>query len=199
MPRGAERKKRARGAARKAATPGAPAAGPGAGAKPPAPANDLVAGFQLHELKRLIRLVQRTGIGELELNAGGRSVRISATPSNGGSGHPVVAAPAPLARPAALAGQAPAPVADTAATPPPNQKTIASPMVGTFYRSPAPDADPFVEVGDVVEVGQTVCIIEAMKLMNEIEAETKGRVAQILVENAQPVEFGQKLFLIDPL
>jgi acetyl-CoA carboxylase biotin carboxyl carrier protein len=76
---------------------------------------------------------------------------------------------------------------------------ITSPMVGTFYRSPAPDADPFVEVGDVVEVGQTVCIIEAMKLMNEIEAETKGRVVKILVENAQPVEFGQRLFLLEPL
>jgi acetyl-CoA carboxylase biotin carboxyl carrier protein len=72
-------------------------------------------------------------------------------------------------------------------------------MVGTFYRSPAPDADPFVEVGDVVEVGQTVCIIEAMKLMNEIEAEFRGRLVQVLVENAQPVEFGQKLFLVEPI
>ena len=75
---------------------------------------------------------------------------------------------------------------------------IASPMVGTFYRAPAPDADPYVEVGDRVEVGQTVCIVEAMKLMNEIEAETRGRVVKILVENAQPVEFGQKLFLVQP-
>jgi acetyl-CoA carboxylase biotin carboxyl carrier protein len=71
-------------------------------------------------------------------------------------------------------------------------------MVGTFYRAPAPDADPFVEAGDLVEVGQTVCIIEAMKLMNEIEAEFKGRVVQVLVENAQPVEFGQKLYLVEP-
>jgi acetyl-CoA carboxylase biotin carboxyl carrier protein len=194
MPRGAERKKRARGATRPPA-----AAAPGADARRPAPANDAVAGFQLHELKRLIRLVQRTGIGELELNSGGRSVRISASPANGGSGHPMVTA-APAARPAAAAaGPAPAPAAEAAAAQASNQKAIASPMVGTFYRAPAPDADPFVEVGDVVEVGQTVCIIEAMKLMNEIEAETKGRVAQILVENAQPVEFGQKLFLIDPL
>jgi len=71
-------------------------------------------------------------------------------------------------------------------------------MVGTFYRAPAPDADPYVEVGDMVEVGQTVCIIEAMKLMNEIESEFRGRVVKILAENAQPVEFGQKLFLIEP-
>ncbi|OGF22826.1 MAG: acetyl-CoA carboxylase, biotin carboxyl carrier protein, partial [Candidatus Eisenbacteria bacterium RBG_19FT_COMBO_70_11] len=75
---------------------------------------------------------------------------------------------------------------------------ITSPMVGTFYRAPAPDADPYVEVGDMVEVGQTVCIVEAMKLMNEIESETRGRVARILVENQQPVEFGQKLFLVEP-
>src|SRR5262249_60325319 len=98
---------------------------------------------------------------------------------------------------AAAAAVAAAPAAP--AEPASNLKPITSPMVGTFYRAPAPDADPFVEVGDVVSVGQTVCIIEAMKLMNEIEAETKGRVAQILVENAQPVEFGQKLFLIEPL
>ena len=71
-------------------------------------------------------------------------------------------------------------------------------MVGTFYRSPAPDAEPYLEVGKQVEVGQTVCIIEAMKLMNEIESEVRGRVTRILVENGQPVEFGQTLFLIDP-
>jgi oxaloacetate decarboxylase alpha subunit len=191
MPRGAERKKRAR---KPQAGKPADAAAPGANAK--RPPDIAVAGFGLHELKRLIRLVQRTGIGELELNAGGRSVRISATPST--TGHAIVAAPvagAPAAPPAAPAAAAPAPAPEPAA----NQKAVVSPMVGTFYRSPAPDADPFVEVGDIVEVGQTVCIIEAMKLMNEIEAETKGRVAQILVENAQPVEFGQKLFLIDPL
>ena len=195
MPRGAERKKRARADRKGPKQPTAPAAGPDAPAA--AKADHVVAGFQLHELKRLIRLVQRTGIGELELNSGGRSVRISASPSDGGSGHAAVAIPArgpaaPAAHPAAVP-PAPAPAE------PPAGKAIVSPMVGTFYRAPAPDADPFVEVGDVVEVGQTVCIIEAMKLMNEIEAETKGRVAQILVENAQPVEFGQKLFLIDPL
>jgi len=197
MPRGAKRKKRTRDAGPGGRSAPASAAA-GMDVKRPAPANDAVAGFPIHELKRLIRLVQRTGIGELELNSGGRSVRISAAPTNGGQAHPVVVAPgAPAARPAA--GPAPAPAAPAAPEPPANQKEVVSPMVGTFYRAPAPDADPFVEVGDVVEVGQTVCIIEAMKLMNEIEAETKGRVAQILVENAQPVEFGQKLFLIDPL
>jgi oxaloacetate decarboxylase alpha subunit len=153
-----------------------------------------VAGFSLSELNRLIRLVQRTGIGELELNASGRSVRIAANSAPGTV--PVVAA-APVAAPAARPAAAPASAA--AAEPESKAKPIVSPMVGTFYRSPAPDADPFVEVGDLIEVGQTVCIIEAMKLMNEIEAETKGRVVEILAENAQPVEFGQKLFLVEPL
>jgi acetyl-CoA carboxylase biotin carboxyl carrier protein len=74
---------------------------------------------------------------------------------------------------------------------------VTSPMVGTFYRAPAPDADPYIEVGDTVEVGQTVCIVEAMKLMNEIESDVKGRIARILVENAQPVEYGQILFLVE--
>jgi len=187
MPRARERKKRA----------AAPSAEPGGNSSRPAePASVEVAGFELSELRRLIRLVQRTGIGELELNSGGRSVRISATPADGG-GWGVAAPPAPLETKAAVLAPA-APVAPAAETSP-QRKAVTSPMVGTFYRAPAPDADPFVEVGDVVEVGQTVCIIEAMKLMNEIEAEAKGRVAQILVENAQPVEFGQKLFLIDPL
>jgi acetyl-CoA carboxylase biotin carboxyl carrier protein len=156
-----------------------------------------VAGFELRELNRLIRLVQRTGIGELELTSAGRSVRISAN-ATGGTWVAPAHAPAPPPAHAAPAATAAAPATDSApaAT---NRKAIVSPMVGTFYRSPAPDADPFVEKGDVVEVGQTVCIVEAMKLMNEIEAESKGRVVEILVENAQPVEFGQKLFLVEPL
>jgi acetyl-CoA carboxylase biotin carboxyl carrier protein len=162
--------------------------------------NVALAGFRLGELQQLIRLVQRTGIGELELNSNGRSVRISATPAGGGTW--VATTPAAGAASADLpAAVATAPVAEVkpAAEPASSYKTITSPMVGTFYRSPAPDADPFVEVGDVVEVGQTVCIIEAMKLMNEIEAETKGRLVKILVENSQPVEFGQKLFLVEPI
>jgi acetyl-CoA carboxylase biotin carboxyl carrier protein len=100
---------------------------------------------------------------------------------------------------AAAAAERPAPVAAAPASPTAENATvIVSPMVGTFYRAPAPDADPYVEVGDMVEVGQTVCIVEAMKLMNEIESDFRGRVVRILVENAQPVEFGQKLFLIEP-
>ncbi|MGH7731498.1 MAG: acetyl-CoA carboxylase biotin carboxyl carrier protein [Candidatus Eiseniibacteriota bacterium] len=151
-------------------------------------------GFELAELRRLIELVQQTGIGEIEVTNGGRTVRIAAqagsvpvatmTADVTAEGAPVPAT-APAGPPPA-AGQAAAPLA------------IVSPMVGTFYRAPAPDADPYVEVGDTVSVGQTVCIVEAMKLMNEIESEVKGRVVKILVENAQPVEYGQKLFLVEP-
>jgi acetyl-CoA carboxylase biotin carboxyl carrier protein len=159
----------------------------------------LVGEFELTQIRRLIRLVQRTGIGELEVNSGDRSVRISAA-SGSAPGSWVMSAPAPApARPATTDAPAAPAAADSAAGASRTAQAISSPMVGTFYRAPAPDADPFVEVGDIVEVGQTVCIIEAMKLMNAIEAEVKGRVVQVLVENAQPVEFGQKLFLVEPV
>src|SRR5437867_11820343 len=151
----------------------------------------------LTELRRLIRLVQRTGIGELEVKSGQKAVRISAPSMTTGSS----SAPAWLHGGAGVertgGGAASAPPA--AAAKADTHVAITSPMVGTFYRAPAPDADPYVEVGDSVEVGQTVCIVEAMKLMNEIESEVKGRIVEILVQNAQPVEFGQKLFLVEPI
>ncbi len=151
----------------------------------------------LAQIRQLIRLVQRTGIGELEVSSGDRTVRIAAQPRVpvNVSSSPVVALAGPPAEKTAVAA---AGAAAAAGPPLENVAAITSPMVGTFYRAPAPDADPYVEVGDMVEVGQTVCIIEAMKLMNEIESEHRGRVVKILVENAQPVEFGQKLFLIEP-
>jgi acetyl-CoA carboxylase biotin carboxyl carrier protein len=99
---------------------------------------------------------------------------------------------------AADAGGAASPAAPALPAKTEQHAAITSPMVGTFYRAPAPDADPYVEVGDIVEVGQTICIVEAMKLMNEIESEVRGRVVKILVENAQPVEYGQTLFLVEP-
>ena len=145
------------------------------------------------ELRRLIRLVQRTGIGELEIRSVGRTVRIAAASGHVTNSVPGYVAPAPAPAPVAT------PAGSAAAARAYEHAAIVSPMVGTFYRAPAPDADPYVEVGDVVEVGQTVCIIEAMKLMNEIEAESRGRVVKILIENAQPVEYGQKLFLIEPV
>ena len=150
----------------------------------------------LTEVRQLIRLVQRTGIGELEVSSGDRTVRIAAQscfPANTGLPPAAVYTPALERLAVAAAGTAPSAPQGTE-----NLAVITSPMVGTFYRAPAPDADPYVELGDMVEVGQTVCIVEAMKLMNEIESEHRGRVVKILVENAQPVEFGQKLFLIEP-
>ena len=160
--------------------------------------------MDLNEIKRLIQLVQKSGIGELEVTEGGRTIRISASPvyASGPAPYVVSAAPAP----APAAGMAPgvaaaaAPVSSEAAAKAADAHLVpvVSPMVGTFYRSPAPDADPYVEMNSSVEIGQTVCIIEAMKLLNEIECESRGRIARILVENGSPVEYGQALFLVDP-
>jgi acetyl-CoA carboxylase biotin carboxyl carrier protein len=157
--------------------------------------------MDLSEIKRLIQLVQKSGIGELEITEGGRTIRIAAAPVNSTSPVPVQyvmpggqPAMAPTAAGAAAAAAAEAPQKDAEA----HLVPVVSPMVGTFYRAPAPDADPYIELGSQVEIGQTVCIVEAMKLMNEIESEVKGRIARILVDNAQPVEYGQTLFLVDP-
>jgi len=149
--------------------------------------------MDLRKLKKLIDLVEESGISELELTEDGEKVRISRHMPAG-----QVAAPVPtmVAAPAA----APAPAASTPAVPeaaPVEEgNVVTSPMVGTFYTSPSPEADQFVKVGDKVEVGDTLCIIEAMKLLNEIEAEQAGVVKQILVNNAEAVEFGEKLFVI---
>jgi acetyl-CoA carboxylase biotin carboxyl carrier protein len=152
----------------------------------------MLEGIELSDLRRLIRLVQHSGIGELEVSSGGRTVRIAAHAGTMPVAHaPAAHAPAPRVE---ASGPAATPASDAES----RAKAITSPMVGTFYRAPAPDADPYVEVGDIVEVGQTVCIVEAMKLMNEIESEVRGRIVQIVATNEQPVEFGQKLFLVEP-
>ena len=154
--------------------------------------------MDLRKLKKLIDLVQESGIAELEITEGEEKVRIA----SGGAvqAAPVVAvapAAAPVPPPAAAPAVAPAPApVPAAADAVPEGKVIKSPMVGTFYRAPSPEAKPFVAVGDSVKEGQTVCVIEAMKLMNEIEAEWPGVVKAILVENGQPVEYGQALFVI---
>ena len=181
---------------------GPPRPRPGNAVKSPGGASDnlSVGGFGFTELRRLIRLVQRTGIGELEVSSGGRTVRIAA------SAGAATAVLRPAGEPWPPVGDVHAPRSALGAAGPAAAGTaktdhlvpVASPMVGTFYRAPAPDADPYVEVGDTIEVGQTLCIVEAMKLMNEIESEMRGKVVKILVENAQPVEFGQKLFLVEP-
>ncbi len=151
--------------------------------------------MDLRKLKKLIDLVEASGISELEITEGEEKVKIV----KGGGAPAVVAAPGP--GPAALAPIAPpAPVvsAPQAETPEaaPEGHPVKSPMVGTFYRTPSPDAKAFVEVGQAVKEGQIICIIEAMKLMNEIECDKSGTVKAILVENGQPVEYGQPLFII---
>ncbi len=146
--------------------------------------------MDLRKLKKLIDLVQESGIGELEITEGEERVRISRS----GPGAPVVvAAPGP----AAAAPGTPAVPVPAAAPEAPAGHTLKSPMVGTFYRSPSPGAPAFVEVGQSVTKGQTLCIIEAMKLLNEIESDMAGVVKAVLVEGGQPVEYGQPLFVIE--
>ena len=147
--------------------------------------------FDLQEIKKLIELIERSPITEFELVAKDLRVRIS---KNGGG----VPAIREVLVPAAVVQTAPvAAVAAPAAEPQKQLYELKSPMVGTFYRSPSPDADPYVRVGDNVEPGKVLCIVEAMKLMNELECEVRGRIVEILIENVQPVEFGQILFRID--
>jgi len=151
--------------------------------------------MDLRKLKKLIDLVQESGIGELEITEGEERVRIS----RAGTGTPMAMATHPhMAMMAAPGAPAPAaPAAAPEAPPAPAGHTLKSPMVGTFYRSPSPGAPAFVEVGQAVAKGQTLCIIEAMKLLNEIESDAAGTVKAILVENGQPVEYGQPLFVIE--
>mgnify|MGYP000949205815 FL=1 len=154
--------------------------------------------MDLRKLKKLIEMVEESGIAEIEITEGEEKVRITrANPQ------PVAyAAPQPTQiympqaapMPAAAAPVAPAPAAEAA--PAIEGEAIKSPMVGTFYRSPSPGAKAFVEVGQQVNVGDTLCIIEAMKLLNEIEAERAGTIKAILIENGQPVEYGEPLFII---
>lgn len=156
--------------------------------------------MDLRKLKTLIDLVSESGVAELEITEGDDRVKIvnrvgaapvaAATPAVIAT--PVVASAAPAAAPAPAVAAEPA-AAPVAAE---DTRTINSPMVGTFYRAPSPGAKPFADVGQKVKAGDTVCIIEAMKLLNEIETEYDGVIKEILVENGQPVEFGQPLFVI---
>jgi acetyl-CoA carboxylase biotin carboxyl carrier protein len=150
--------------------------------------------MDLRKLKKLIDLVQESGIAELEVTEGEERVKI--VRSGRATGETFVTVPAHPASPPAPPPPAAAAPAEPPA-PPPEGHMVKSPMVGTFYRASAPDAKPFVEVGDTVKAGQTVCIIEAMKLMNEIESDRDGVVKAILVDNGQPVEYGEPLFVIE--
>ncbi len=156
-------------------------------------------GLTRTDIEKLIDVIHQKGIEEFELEQGGTRLRIVSAGRQGSS------VPQPTANSAVQPGPLPSQeVAATSSTPggdteeDPNLKKVTSPMVGTFYRSPSPGSKPFVEVGDKVDEDSVLCIIEAMKLMNEIKAEMRGVVRKILVENAQPVEYGQAIYLIEP-
>ena len=154
--------------------------------------------MDIRKVKKLIELLEESGISELEISEGEESVRISR--------HPRMAMPGPVSAPAPAnqaAAAAPPPVAQVPATaagehkPRNDDQTITSPMVGTYYSASAPGAKPFVDIGMEIKVGQILCIIEAMKMMNQIESDKAGKVIAILAKNGEPVEFGQPLFIIE--
>ncbi|HKS54789.1 MAG TPA: acetyl-CoA carboxylase biotin carboxyl carrier protein [Steroidobacteraceae bacterium] len=158
--------------------------------------------MDIRKVKKLIELLEESGIAEIEISEGEESVRISRYPAGGPAPAPVVHyAPAPMAPMAApMAAAAAAPVAAAPAAPVAAAKadhTVTAPMVGTFYVAATPGAKAFVDIGSEVNVGDTLCIIEAMKMMNQIESDKAGRVTAVLVKNGDPVEFGQPLFIIE--
>ena len=152
-------------------------------------------------LKKLIRIVERSSVDEIEVEQDGLRVRVAKNAHNNAQAAAVTAgagsAPAGL-EPAQQDGHPGPEVSAPAAKPEDSYHAIRSPIVGTFYRAPAPDADPYVEVGQIVQPKTVLCIIEAMKLMNEIESDVSGRIMKILVENGQPVEYNQPLFMLEP-
>jgi acetyl-CoA carboxylase biotin carboxyl carrier protein len=156
----------------------------------------------IRKIKKLIELLEESGIAEIEIKEGEEAVRISRMPVPGTVTH---AAPQPMHVPAgALSPSAAATAAQAGAAaeaPPPkpksNEHVITAPMVGTFYGSPSPGAKAFVEIGDEIKLGQVLCIIEAMKMMNQIEADKAGRITSIMAHNGDPVEFGQPLFVVE--
>jgi acetyl-CoA carboxylase biotin carboxyl carrier protein len=152
--------------------------------------------MDLRKLKTLIELVESSGIAELEISEGEERVRITRSlPGHAPASATVATVPVP-ATSLLPANGAPVPAAPAQAATEAESHVVKSPMVGTFYRSASPGAKPFVEVGDAVQIGDPLCIIEAMKLMNEIEADQAGTVKAILIENGQPVEYGQPLIVI---
>ena len=161
--------------------------------------------MDLRKIKTLIDLVEESGIAELEVKEGEESVRISRYPTGGMQPAPQFYAPPQPAFPAPASSTPSAPAISASAepaapapkAPSANRHVVKAPMVGTFYRTPSPGAKPFVEVGQTVKAGQTVCIIEAMKMLNQIECDKSGVVVEILVDNEKPVEFDQPMFVIE--
>jgi acetyl-CoA carboxylase biotin carboxyl carrier protein len=152
--------------------------------------------MDIRKVKKLIELLEESGISELEISEGEESVRISRHPRGGVQ---VAAQPAPIMHATPAAPPPPATAATSAGERAPrnDEHTVTSPMVGTYYASASPGAKPFVEIGSEIKVGQILCIIEAMKMMNQIESDKEGRVTAMLAKNGEPVEFGQPLFIIE--
>jgi acetyl-CoA carboxylase biotin carboxyl carrier protein len=159
--------------------------------------------MDIRKIKKLIELLEESGIAEIEIKEGEEAVRISRLPPGAMPMQPVTHVMHAAGLPASAAAAAASSAAGSthaespAAKPKPNEHVITAPMVGTFYASPSPAAKPFVEIGDEIKVGQVLCIIEAMKMMNQIEADKAGRIASIMARNGDPVEFGQPLFVIE--
>ena len=153
--------------------------------------------MKIEFIRKLVEIVEQSNIGEIEISRFGTRIRISKNGSRVVQSTPIQVvekeAPPPVKEPESKVEE------KKEEKRPSNLVSIKAPLVGTFYRAPAPDAPPFVEVGDIVKPGQTVCIIEAMKVMNEIKSEVSGRIVEILVKNEEPVEYGQELFLIEPV
>ncbi|RZO58380.1 MAG: acetyl-CoA carboxylase biotin carboxyl carrier protein [Limisphaerales bacterium] len=158
--------------------------------------------MDLKDIKVIVDLMKKNAVSEFEMEEGDFKIKLKRESGKPRKGETVVvqeAAPVILPAAAVPVAAAPAPAAPATAPPPaPEGPEVKSPMIGTFYRSPSPDADSFVEVGSVVEPDTVVCIIEAMKVMNEIKAEVKGTIAEVLLEDGKPVEYGQALFRIEP-
>jgi acetyl-CoA carboxylase biotin carboxyl carrier protein len=158
--------------------------------------------MDIRKIKKLIELLEESGIAEIEIKEGEEAVRISRMPTGAAAPHlqayamPMAPPPMMLASPSQAAAAA-APVEAPAARPRPNEHVITAPMVGTYYSAPSPGAKAFVEIGDEVKVGQVLCIIEAMKMMNQIESDKAGRITSIMARNGDPVEFGQPLFVVE--
>jgi acetyl-CoA carboxylase biotin carboxyl carrier protein len=156
--------------------------------------------MDIRKIKKLIELLEESGIAEIEIKEGEEGLRISRMPAAATPAVPQVAhlgVLPPGAGAAAATASAALPAAESAPKPRPNEHVITAPMVGTFYASPSPGAKAFVEIGDEIKVGQVLCIIEAMKMMNQIEADKAGRITSVMAQNGDPVEFGQPLFVVE--
>jgi len=154
--------------------------------------------MDIRKIKKLIELLEESGIAEIEIKEGEEAVRISRMPTGEAAAHTYAmrAAPAAAPLPPAVPGPALTP-AEGVPKPKSNEHIITAPMVGTFYAAPSPGAKAFVEIGDEIKVGQVLCVIEAMKMMNQIEADKAGKLTSIMARNGDPVEFGQPLFVIE--